>query len=111
MGASYKVLGQQTPTANTNTTLYTVPASTNTIVSTINICNPNAAANVGVNIAVVPSGRSLSQNNYIVYQLPIPSYDAVALTMGITLASNDSIQVYATNYSNVAFSAFGTEIT
>jgi hypothetical protein len=39
MATTYKVLGQLNPAATTPTTLYTVPASTSTVVSTITICN------------------------------------------------------------------------
>ena len=35
MAATYKVLGQSAPSATTATALYTVPASTSTIVSTL----------------------------------------------------------------------------
>lgn len=111
MPAQYKVLGQQTPLSNTMTTLYTVPASTNTIVSTLNICNPNYLVNVAVSIAVIPNGRTLASNSYLVYSLPVPYWDTISLTLGLTLSSNDVIQVYANGQGNVAFSAFGTEIT
>ena len=36
MATTYKVLGQSNPSATTATTLYTVPASTQAVVSTIN---------------------------------------------------------------------------
>jgi hypothetical protein len=111
MGAQYKVLGQVTPASLVNTVLYTAPSTANTIVSTLAICNPNAAANVQVQIAVIPNGTSFTQKNYIAYNLPIPFYDTITLTLGLTLSGNDSIQVYANGYSNVSFSAFGTEIT
>jgi hypothetical protein len=38
----YKILGQVQPGANSLTTIYTVPASTNTVVTTITICNQSA---------------------------------------------------------------------
>ena len=41
---TYKVLGQSNPSATTATTLYTVPAATQTIVSTITVCNQAASA-------------------------------------------------------------------
>jgi hypothetical protein len=39
MATSYKVLGQLNPSATTATTLYTCPAGTQTVISTITICN------------------------------------------------------------------------
>jgi|LauGreDrversion2_3_1035106.scaffolds.fasta_scaffold15770_2 membrane-bound inhibitor of C-type lysozyme len=44
MATTYKVLGQSNPAAATATTLYTVPAATSTVVSTINICNQSVSA-------------------------------------------------------------------
>lgn len=39
MPTAYKVLGQSAPAATTNTDAYTVPAATQTVVSTITVCN------------------------------------------------------------------------
>jgi hypothetical protein len=55
----FKILGQSSPNAVTNATLYTVPASTQSVISTINICNTTASATT-CRVAAVPSGQSLS---------------------------------------------------
>ena len=110
MATTYKVLGQVAPAANTANTVYTVPAATQTIVSTINICNPDTT-NRAFRVAVIPSGQSLAQKHYIAYETPIYTADSIALTLGITLGANDSISVYANNTANISFSIFGTEIT
>ena len=39
MATAYKVLGQSNPAATTLTTLYTVPAVTSAVCSTLSICN------------------------------------------------------------------------
>jgi len=39
MPTTYKVLGQVSPSATTNTTLDTVPSATQCVVSTIAVCN------------------------------------------------------------------------
>ncbi len=44
MATNYKVLGQSNPSATTATSLYTVPAATQAIVSTITVCNQAASA-------------------------------------------------------------------
>lgn len=108
MATAYKVLGNLNPTATTATTLYTVPASTSTIVSTINVCNQGATGTF--RIAIRPAGATLSASHYIAYDTPIPANDSVALTMGITLGATDVITVYASS-GNMSFLAFGTEIT
>lgn len=109
MANSYKVLGQAAPAANTDTTLYTVPAGTDTIISTINVCNQAASA-ATFRIAVRPDGATLEQKHYLSYDTNIPSNDSIALTLGITVNANDVITVRAST-GNFSFNAFGTEVT
>jgi hypothetical protein len=109
MATAYKVLGTSNPAAATATTLYTVPAATSTIVSTINICNQAAAVGT-FRIAIRPAGATLAANHYIAYDTAIPANDSIALTMGITLAATDVITIYASS-ATMSFLAFGTEIT
>lgn len=111
MANIYKVLGQTAPSANTATTLYTVPSAKSAVVSSINVCNPSISANVDVRVAVVPSGETLASKHYVTYGLPVPFSDSINLALGITLAANDSIIVYANNATNIAFNAFGLEIS
>ena len=59
MAATYKVLGQSAPSATTATSLYTVPASTSTIVSTLTVCNRDTTAGT-FRIAVRPAGATLA---------------------------------------------------
>lgn len=109
MTTTYKVLGQLKPTANTATTLYTVPSATSTVCSTIVICNQDAA-NIAYDIAIRPSGNTLSGEQYIVYQSTAVPYDSVMLTLGVTLAATDVITVNS-NGGNTSFNLFGSEIT
>jgi glucose-6-phosphate dehydrogenase assembly protein OpcA len=108
MATTYKVLAQLNPAATTATTLYTTPASTQTIVSTISVCNQSSSA-ATYRIAVRPSGAALAAQHYIVYGATVPASDSIMLTVGITLAATDVITVYASS-ANLSFSAFGSEI-
>lgn len=108
MPTVYKVLGQITPLANTNTTLYTVPAGNSTVVSTITICN-QIATTANFRIAVRPAGAVLSSQHYINYDTQVPASDSISLTMGMTLAATDVVTVYA-NTSTVSFNIFGSEM-
>lgn len=108
MAIVYKVLGQSNPLAVTATTLYTVPASTSTVVSTITICN-QANANDTYRIAVRPAGEALAAKHYIAFNGAIPAYDTISLTIGITLATTDVVTVYA-GTGNLSFNLFGSEI-
>ena len=109
MAIVYKVLGQSNPSATTATTLYTVPSSTSTVVSTINICNQGVATDT-FRIAIRPAGATLTAAHYIAYNTSIPSYDSISLTIGITLATTDVVTVYA-GTANLSFSLFGSEIS
>jgi len=109
MAITYKVLGNLNPAATTATTLYTVPAATSAVVSTINVCNQDTGA-ATFRIATRPAGASLSASHYIAYNTTVPAQDSIALTLGITLAATDVITVYAST-ATLSFLAFGSEIT
>lgn len=108
MANTYKVLGQSNPAASTDTTLYTVPASTSTVVSTINVCNQDSSPTV-FRIAVRPAGASLAAQHYQCYDVVLPANDTISLTLGMTLATTDVITVRA-GTALVSFTAFGSEI-
>ena len=109
MPTVYKVLAQLAPSATTATTLYTVPASTSAIVSTITVCN-RAATSASYRIAIRPGGAALSNEDYIAYDIVIAANDTTALTLGITLATTDVVTVYAST-ANLSFNVFGSEIS
>ena len=109
MATVYKVLGQSNPAATTATTLYTVPAATSTVVSTINICN-QAGTSDTFRIAIRPAGATLAAQHYIAYGTTIPANDSIGLTLGITLAATDFVTIYA-GTANLSFSIFGSEIS
>jgi hypothetical protein len=108
MATTYKVLGQSNPSATTATTLYTVPSSTSTVVSTVTVCN-QAGSTASYRIAVRPGGATLAAQHYLAYDIVIAANDTTALTLGITLATTDVVTVYASS-ATLSFSAFGSEI-
>jgi len=108
MPTTYKVLGQSNPAATTATTLYTVPAATATVVSTISVCNQAAAA-ATFRIAIRPAGATLAALHYIAYDTTVNSNDATMITIGATLAATDVITVYASS-ADISFNAYGSEI-
>lgn len=109
MANTYKVLGQSNPNATTATTLYTVPANTSTVLSTISICNIGSAGTT-YRVAIRPGGASLSNQHYLIYDAPINSNETQFHTIGVSLATTDVVTVYA-GTANLAFSTYGTEIT
>jgi glucose-6-phosphate dehydrogenase assembly protein OpcA len=109
MATNYLTLGQVNPTSTTATTLYTVPSSTQAVVSTITICN-SSSATATYRIAVRKGGEALSQKQYIAYDSTVLGNDTIGLTLGISLSQTDVLTVYASSGS-VSFNAFGSEVT
>jgi glucose-6-phosphate dehydrogenase assembly protein OpcA len=109
MPTTYKVLGQSAPGAATDTTLYTVPAATSTVVSTINVCN-RAATSDTFRIAIRPAGATLANQHYIAFDTLVLANDSITITAGISLAATDVITVRGTT-ANLSFTAFGAEMT
>ena len=109
MATAYKVLGQVAPSATTATTLETVPRGTQSVVSTIVVCN-RGGTSATYRIAVRPAGATLANEHYIAYDTAITANNSTMITIGITLAATDVITVYASN-TNLSFSAFGSEIS
>jgi hypothetical protein len=107
MAVSYKVLGQSIPAATTATTLYTVPAATSAVCSTLSICNQGITTTIRV--AIRPAGAALALQHYIVYEATVSSNDTLFLTLGISLAETDVVTIYA-GTATVSFSLFGSEI-
>ena len=108
MATTYKVLGQSNPSATTATTLYTCPASTQTVISTITICNQAASAGT-YRIAVRPNGATLATEHYIVFDATVGANSTTAYTLGLTIDASDILTVYASS-TTMSFSAFGSEI-
>ena len=109
MAVNYKILGQSNPAANTTTTVYTVPAATLTVVSTIQVCNlsPNVSS---FSIAAQRAGAALANSMYLAYNTAVPGNDSINYTLGVTLGNTDVISVSA-NTGNVTFSLFGSELS
>lgn len=109
MATTLKVLGQSNPSAATLTTLYTVPASTSAVCSTITVCNRSTTP-TSYRIAVRPAGAGISNEHYIAYDAPIDANESFTFTIGATLATTDVVSVYAT-LATLSFNLFGQENT
>lgn len=109
MPVNYKVLGQSAPSATTDTTVYTVPASTEAIISTIVVTNRSATART-FRIAIRPNGATLANQHYIAFDSPVNANDIVALSLGLTADASDVVTVYASS-ADLSFGVFGSEVT
>lgn len=105
MAENYEKLGESAPGAATATTLYTVPSSTDVVVSVITVCNRSAVAtSYRVGIDVGGSGDSDSQWSY--YDTPIEGNETHEIMRGVTLTATDLIRIYAT-LATLSFNAYG----
>jgi glucose-6-phosphate dehydrogenase assembly protein OpcA len=109
MAETYKVLGQVAPGATTDTTLYTVPDSTQAVVSTIVVAN-RTASSASYRVAVRPAGATIADKHYIAYDVQVGASDSTTITLGITIQATDVITVRAST-NTLTFNAFGSEIT
>ena len=109
MATTRKVLGQVAPAATTDTTLYTVPAATSTVASSIVVCNQNITIQ-SFRVAVRPAGAAIASQHYLLYDVSIPANDTFIATIGVTLAATDVVTVRA-DATGLSFSLFGEETT
>lgn len=107
--AEVNIVKQVAPLAATVVDLYTVPALTRAIGSTLVVCNRSATATT-FRVAVRPLGAVLADQHYLLYDVTIAGNDTYMATIGITLAATDVVSVRAT-LATVSFTLFGVEVT
>lgn len=109
MPTAYKVLGQAAPSATTGTALYTVPSATETVISTITVCNRGASAGT-IRLYIRPNDETLANKHYIVYDASVASKDTLFLTVGATMDATDVLYCYAST-GDFSFNAYGSELS
>lgn len=109
MSEVLKVLGQLNPSAATLTDIYTVPAATSAVISSI-IVAERSGTPTAFRISVAPAGAGDSVEQYIYYDIAIPANDTFTSSLGITLAATDVMRVYAT-LATLSFNIYGSELT
>jgi len=109
MAEARLILGQSAPAATTEDDLYVNPGSTETVVSSIVVCNRSSTA-ATFRISVSEDGSATANEDYLYYDLPIPGNDTFAAKLGLTINNLDTVRVYAST-ANLTFSMFGVKIT
>ncbi len=109
MATTYKVLGQAAPANTSNADLYTVPAATEAVVSTLFVSNTTGTA-ATCRIFIRIAGAAAAASNALVYDGEVAANDFVAITTGITLAATDVITVQTGTADALTFQLFGSEI-
>jgi hypothetical protein len=104
-----KVIAQSSPPATTLTDLYTVPALTSTVISSVIVCNRGTVATTfRISVAIAGAGDTPAQ--YLYYDVPISKNNTFVATIGLSLATTDKIRIYAGN-ANLSFNLAGVEMT
>ena len=111
----YKILGQIVGVANTNSNVYVVPASTNTVVNLITVCN-GTQNNILIDLVARPSTEALATKHFVLKSLNIPAADTLVLDTGVTLPTSAILSANVTganatsSAAGVAIHAYGVEI-
>lgn len=104
-GTSTAPLGQNTPLASTETTLYTCPASTKAVVKHIIVSNGGNATTFSLGIAV--GGGSMANEDHFFQNTPIQKGQTAMIEGPFYMSPTDVIRTTSGNGS-VNFSAWGT---
>ena len=100
---------QLAPSAATLTTLYTVPAATTGVISSLVVCNRSATP-TSFRIANRLLGAAISNEMYTHYDTTIGANETVIVKSGETFNATDVISVYAT-LATLSFRLSAQELT
>ncbi len=88
--------------------LYTVPAGTETTVTSIYVTNHDLIQRT-YDLAVVPQGETLSLKHHIRWDMPVSGSDFDLSNAKLTLSAGDKIYVFPSTINKIGFTAFGVE--
>ena len=110
MATAYKYAQVQgTAAVGTFATLYTTPASTEAVISSLVICNQSTSA-ITVRVGLDTAEGTPGADEFLVYDASVAGNDTVALTLGITMDASKYLRV-SSSANTISFSAFLSEIT
>jgi hypothetical protein len=110
MAINYKILGQVHPAGTSDTDLYTCPAATQTIVSTLTITNVTGSVS-SARVWARINGAATAHVNAIIFDAPIAANTTVAFTLGLTVDASDIVTVRSSVGNSLTFQLFGSEIS
>jgi len=110
MATNYLILGQSAPTTTSDVNLYTVPAGTQAVVSTISVTNDTATA-ATFRIYLRKNGAAASATNALYFDASLAGNSTLLATAGFTLSAGDIITVRTGTANSLGFQAFGSELS
>jgi hypothetical protein len=110
MATAYKYAQVQgTASTGTYATLYTTPAATEAVISSLVITNQSSSATT-VRIGLDATAGTPGDSEWLVYDAAIAGNDTVALTLGVTLDAEKFVRV-SSSADTCNFTAFLSEIS
>jgi hypothetical protein len=106
---TFKSFGRSNPNAAANTTLYTAPASTTSLLQCLVACNTSAADDK-IRVFLVPSAGAAGVSNAIIFDLVVQFGNPFAMNTIPTLNAGDFLVVYSLN-GTTTFTASGLELS
>jgi len=111
MALTEKTLSQSTVLSASNSTIYTVPASTVAIVKTIWICN-TTTSDVTLELWNVPNSGSAADGNKLMDGVTIPASDFIVVHTYLPMeTAGDTIQAKGSTNVALTVNLYGAEIT
>jgi hypothetical protein len=99
-------LGQAAITTGV-TTLYTVPASTRTLLKEFSIAN-TTGADIDVRVFLVPAAGTAGTGNAFIYDVPVPTANALQYNGVQVMNAGETIQIQAAS-TGLTITASGAE--
>lgn len=112
MPKNYKRIFSLPGTSNSYIQLYQVPEGTQSVISTLSVCNTTASAQTYrlAQSASTISSSAIPLSDNFVYDSSISSNDTVMITSGISLNQREKLMAYSSSSSTI-FTAWAVEIS
>lgn len=107
MASVRKNLGQEMSVTDTDVNVYTVPADTDTVVSSVVICNQDTEETT-FQLRHRIAGASATDEQLLALDEPIAGNSTVVFALGLTMAETDVFTVQAAT-NTVSFNVYGQE--
>ena len=111
MANTYKQLAQARENSTNTATVYTVPASTDTIVRTIIVCNTSEAV-ANVEIYIDDNGSTYDETTAIVWNGDVPEHGTLQMDGFYAMGTAGGTVGYRSSVANaLTITLFGLEMT
>jgi hypothetical protein len=105
-----KVLGQNVTALNTLTSIYTVPANKEAVLSSLVVCNTHATATRRFSAQLRIANAASATKQYFASLVTLQPGETMSLSLGMTMAATDQLYVNDVDSAgDLAFNLFGDE--